>query len=91
METKKDILNFCNEAIYYDYKNSGIVCELDQVRKCIINTFHKTIPDCRIIAALSMIDDKILKNYGNEIGNILENILDLIENVLYMLSFEKII
>ena len=41
METKKDILYFCNEAIYYDSKNIGIVCELNQVRKCIINTFQK--------------------------------------------------
>ena len=89
METKKDILIFCNEAIYYDYKKIGNVCELNQVYKCIINTFHKTIPGCRIIVALSIIDDIILKIYGNEIENILENIHDLRENIIYMLSFEK--
>ena len=91
METKKDILSFCNEAIYYDYKNIGFVCELNQVRKCIINTFHKTIPGCRIIVALSITDDIFLKIYGNEIGKILENFHDLSENVLYMLSIDKII
>ena len=89
METKKGILNFCNEAVYYDYKSFGIVCELNQVRKCIINTFHETIPGCRIILALSIIDDLTLKLYGNEIEYNLENIHDLRENVIYMLSFEK--
>ena len=44
METVKDILNFCNDAVYYDYKNIGIICELNQLRKCIVNSFYKTIP-----------------------------------------------
>ena len=39
METIKDILNFCNDAIFYDYTNVGITCELNQVRRCIINNF----------------------------------------------------
>ena len=38
-----------------------------------------------------MIDDIILKINGNEIENILQNILDLRENLLYMLSFEKFV
>ena len=44
METVKDTLNFCNAAVFYDYTNIGINCELNQVRKCIINRFYKTIP-----------------------------------------------
>ena len=39
METIKDILNFCNAAIFYDYKNVGITCDLNEVRKCIFNHF----------------------------------------------------
>ena len=39
METVEDILNFCNAAVFYDYKNVGIICELNQVHKCIINNF----------------------------------------------------
>ena len=31
METKKDIINICNDAVFYDYKNIGIICELNQV------------------------------------------------------------
>ena len=91
METIKDILNFCNAAVFYDYKNIGIIEELNQVRKCIIISFYKTIPYTRILVSLSIIDDIILKIYGNEIENILENIHDLRENVLYMISFEKFI
>ena len=41
METIKDILNFCKAAVFYDYTNIGITCELNQVRKCIINSFLK--------------------------------------------------
>ena len=89
METVKDILNFCNDAVFYDYKNIGIICELNQVHKCIINSFHKTIPYSRILVSLSIIDDIILKINGNKIENILENIHDLRENIIFMLSFEK--
>ena len=40
METVKNILNFCNAAIFYEYTNIGITCELNQVRKCIVNSFY---------------------------------------------------
>ena len=89
METKKDILNFCNAAVFYDYKDIGITYELNQVRNCIINTFYKTIPDSRIRVSLSTFDDIILKIDNNDVEDNLENIDDLRENILYMLSFEK--
>ena len=41
METIKVILIFCNFAVFYDYKNIGIIEELNQVRKCEINSFYK--------------------------------------------------
>ena len=91
METIKDILNFCNAAVFYDYTNIGITCELNQVRKCIINSFYKTITHTRILVSLSIIDDIILKINDNDIENFIENIHDLRENILYMLSFEKLI
>ena len=90
METVKDILNFCNAAVSCDYTNIGITCELNQVRKCIINSFYRTIPHTRILASLSIIDDIILKINKNDIENIIEKIHDLRENILYMLSFEKL-
>ena len=74
METTKDILNFCNAAVFYDYKQIGITEELNQVRKCIINKFYKKIPYTRILISLSIIDDIVLQINGNESENILENI-----------------
>ena len=47
METVKAILNFCQDAILYDYKNVAINCQLNQVRKCKITSFLKTIPHSR--------------------------------------------
>ena len=91
METVKDILKFCNAAVFYDYTNIGITCELNQVRKYIIKSFYKTIPHTRNIVSLSIIDDRILKINNNDIEDIIENIHDLKENVLYMLSIEKLI
>ena len=87
----KDLLNFCNHALFYDHENIGVVEELNQVRKCIIKSFHKTIPHTTILATQSIIDDVILKIHDNDIENIFENIHDLRENKLYMLSFEKLI
>ena len=74
-----------------DYKNIVITCELNQVRKCIINSFYKTIPDSKIRVSLSIIDDIILKINNNDIEDIIENIHDLGEDILYMLSFEKFV
>ena len=91
METVKDILNFCNAAVFYDYTDIGIVCELNHVRKCIINSFYETIPVIRIRIRLSIIDDIILKINDNDIEDIIEIIHDLRENILYMLSFEKLV
>ena len=61
METIEDTLNFCSAAVFYDYTNIAITCELNQVRKCIVNSFHKTIPDNRIRVSLSTIGAIILK------------------------------
>ena len=91
MKTKKDILNFCNAAIFYDYENDGFIEELTRVRKCIIGSFFKTIPNTTLLTSLCLIDDIILKINDNEIENIIEIIHDLRENIIYMLSFEKLI
>ena len=77
--------------MFYDYTNIGITCEFNQVRKCIINSFYKTIPPTRILVSLSIFDDIILKIYNNDIEDNIENIHDLRENILYILSFEKFV
>ena len=70
METVKDKLNFCNAAVFYDYTNISITCELKQVRRCIINSFYKAIPDSRIRVSLFIIGDIILKISNNDIENL---------------------
>ena len=89
METKKDFLEFTNSVVFYDFKKIGITCELNTVRTFIINRFYKTIPYTRILVSLSIIDDIILKISNNDIGNILDDVHNLREQILYMLSFEK--
>ena len=91
METEKDLLNFTNDAVFYDYKITGIICELNPVRTFIINRFYKTIPYTRILVSLGIIDDIILKISNDDIENILDDIHNLRENILYMLSGEKTI
>ena len=91
MKTIKDILNFCNAAIFYDYEKDGIIEELTRVRKCIVDSFFKTIPNTTLLTSLNLIDDIILKINDSEIENIIDNIHDLRENIIYMLSFEKLI
>ena len=89
MKTVKDILNFCNNSVFYEYTDIGITCELNQVRKCIISSFYKTIPDSRIRVSLSKIDDIILKINNIDIEDIIEKFHDFREIILYLLSFEK--
>ena len=91
MKTIKDILIFCNAAIFYDYENDGIIEELSRVKKCIIDSFFKTIPNTTLLTSLNLIDDIILKINVIDIENIIDNIHDLRENIIYMLSFEKLI
>ena len=90
MDTDKDILNFCNHAIFFDYTNQGVISEFNQIRKYIINRFNRIIPCNRIIFTLSIIDSIIMKIYNDDIDDILRDVHDLRENILYMLSFEKI-
>ena len=89
METTKDLLYFCNDGVFYDYKNMGIICKFNPVRTFIINRFYKTVPYTRILMSLSIIDDIILKIKNGDIEKILNDIHSLRENILYMLSFEK--
>ena len=91
MKTKKHILSFFDAAIFYDYKNLGIVEELDQVRKCVIKTFHETIPVSRILIALPIIDVVFSKFFDNDIEYIGESIDDLKENIIYLISIERLV
>ena len=64
---------------------------MNQVRKCTINSSYKTIPDSKIRVSLPITDGIISKIHDNDNEKIIENINDLRENVLHLLSFEKLI
>ena len=79
------------QQYFYDYENKEIEEELNQVRKYLFNNFYKTIPIDMILRSLSIIDDVILKINDDDTENINDDIHNLRENILYMLSFEKLI
>ena len=61
IETIKDILNFWNCAIYFDYNKNGVVLQLSNVRKCISDNFNETAPENKILESQAIIDDLISK------------------------------
>ena len=73
METVKDVLNFFNAAVFYDYKNIDIIGEFNQARKCIFTKFHETIPVSIILIILSTIDVVNLEIIDNDIENVIAN------------------
>ena len=89
METVKDLLEFTNDIVFSDFKNIGIIGELNPVRNFIINRFYKTFPCDRILVNLSIVDDIIFKISNNDIEKILNDVHDLREQILYMISWEK--
>ena len=48
MNTAKEILDFCNDVLFYDY-NIGFICYLNRVRDFLLNRFRGTIPHTRIL------------------------------------------
>ena len=91
METVKDVSIFCKAVIFYNYKNLGIIDELNKVRKSITNNFHETIPVSRILITLSILGFIIFKSNDNDFENVLENIHELGANMLYMIGFGKVV
>ena len=76
---------------FFDYTNGEYIEDFNKIYKCLVNRFHKTIPNSRIIYVLSTIDGIILKIFNDDIDEILKDIQNLRENILYMISFEKTI
>ena len=91
METDKAMFKFFIEFIFLDHSKNGIGIEVNILRKYIINRFHKTIPASRMLIVLSLIDDIILKLHNKDLEGIQNDMYDLRGNVMYMLSFEKVV
>ena len=89
MDEIKNILDFCNRAVFFDYNNDRCIEDFNQIRKFVINRFYEAIPISRVLYVLSIIDDMILKIFNNEIDEILNDLHNLRENIMYMISFEK--
>ena len=90
METIKDILYFCNAAIFYDYINIGILWGLNKIRNCVINNFYETIPQNRILITLGIFAEMIVKINDNGVNDIRDKLHDIRKNILYMIGFQKL-
>ena len=84
METIKELLSFCNCAVFYDYKNLGITDEFNQPRRCITKNFHETMPE-RLLITLSKLDVVISKVFNSDADEVIHNIHDLRSNIIYMI------
>ena len=91
MDTDKDMFMFFNEFMFLDHSKDGIDFKIDILGKYILNRFHKTIPPTRMLIVLSLIDDIILKLHRKDLKDIQNDMYDLRENVMYMLSFERVV
>ena len=91
METDKPMFKFFNEFIFLDHSKNGIGVEVNILRKYIINRFHKTIPASWMLIVLSLIDGIILKLHNKDLEGIQNDMYNLRGNVMYMLSFEKVV
>ena len=91
MKTDKEMFKFFNEFIFMDNSCYGVNIEVDFLRKYIINRFHKTIPTTRMLTVLSLIDDIILKIFSKDLDGVQNDMYEVRENILYMLSFEKVV
>ena len=91
IETIKDILIFCNCAIYFDYNKIGVVLQFSLLRKCIFDNFNETVPENKILESQTIIDDMISKIHNNEKDNIVDKIYDLREITKYMIGCKAIV
>ena len=91
MENDKDVFKFFNEVIFVDRLAFGVDVNINDLKKCNISRFHETIPSSRIITTLSLLDEVILKLHDKNLEGIQDDMYDVRENVMYMLSFEKFV
>ena len=85
------MMKFFNEFIFLDYSKIGVDVKVNVLRKYIINRFHKAVPASRMLTILSLIDDLILKLHNKILEGIQNDMYDVRENVMFMLSFEKFV
>ena len=89
MDTIKEILEICNDSLWYDFSEQKNIEQINKLRRYLIEYFYDCIPGDRINISLSIIDDIILKIYNNETDDFIKIVNKLREQILYMLSFQK--
>ena len=80
-----------NEFIFRDHSETGVDVNVNVLRKYIINGFHETIPSSRILTTLSLLVDVILKLHDKNLEGLQDDMYNVHENVMYMLSFQKFV
>ena len=77
--------------IFLDHSEGGIDVNVNILRKYIVNRLDKAVPASRILITLSLIDDNFSKLPYKYLEGIQDDMYSVRENVLYMLSFEKLV
>ena len=90
MVTIKQVLDICNEALYYEYNGLTDIEEIDIIHLYIVDNFIKPKPRTNVLESLSIIDDIILKICFNEdVENILKYVDDLRTKIICMMVADK--
>ena len=91
MESDKDMFKFFNEFIFPDHLEVTVDANINVVRTYIVNRFHNTIPQSRILTTQSFLVDVFSKLHDKNLEGIQDDMYSVSENVMYMLSFEKFV
>ena len=86
----KEVLNICNEALYYEYKGLADIEKIDCIREYIVDNFNKTKSRTHVLESLSMIGDIILKIcFNGDIDNILRDVSSLRTKIISMIIADE--
>ena len=89
MESKKDILDFCNKSLFFDYEADDIINQINQLLLCIYTEFKHDISKNRILRTSSFICDIILKLYDEDIDIINDDFFNLRTSVMDLFTHEN--
>ena len=90
METVRDVLYFCKDFSFYDHNSIANFDKINQLRKCIFNSFNEIIPIDGLLKVLGIIEDMTLMMFADDITNKFDEIHKLREKISYFLSLEKV-
>ena len=91
METIKDCLDFIDVVIVIDYKTIKFVDNFEQMRECIIDTYHEKIfvNEMNLLRILSQKIQITEKFFFDIVENFKKDVHNFRGFILYMLSAQK--